>query len=385
LPESPSTLGQAFDIRLELRPMLNLLGEPKRMLERLREAETIAERLNDHYRQGRVCALLTITHAQLGELNEALAYGTRGLKIAERLGDLKLRILTTTYLELVYYYQGEYARVVALATDNLASLPANLVYEKFGASAPPSVYDRSWLVMSLAELGKFAEAADDEAEAVRLAEPMQHAFTIGTAYRTKGTLQLLKGEWEKARSTIERWVTVVRTGNVVLHIPWALASSAWALAQLGEASEALTRLRESEQLMESQAARGVVHNRGWVYYSLGRACLLLGRHDEARNLGERAVKSSAGYPGFAAHASHLLGDIAIQADRFDAESGAAHYREALELAEPRGMRPLVAHCHLGLSKLYKRTGERRKAQERLAAATTMYRDMDMRFWLDNTG
>ena len=46
------------------------------------------------------------------------------------------------------------------------------------------------------------------------------------------------------------------------------------------------------------------------------------------------------------------------------------------------MRPLVAHCHLGLGKLYRRTGDRQEAQEHLAAATTMYREMDMRFWLE---
>ena len=87
-------------------------------------------------------------------------------------------------------------------------------------------------------------------------------------------------------------------------------------------------------------------------------------------------------PGFAAHARHLLGDIAIHSDRFDAESGAAHYRQALVLAEPRGMRPLVAHCHLGLGKLSRRTGKRQEAQEHLTTATTMYREMDMRFWLE---
>ena len=46
------------------------------------------------------------------------------------------------------------------------------------------------------------------------------------------------------------------------------------------------------------------------------------------------------------------------------------------------MRPLVAHCHLGLAKLYRRTGTRREAQEHFATATTMYREMDMRFWLE---
>ena len=54
----------------------------------------------------------------------------------------------------------------------------------------------------------------------------------------------------------------------------------------------------------------------------------------------------------------------------------------LALAEPRGMRPLIAHCHLGLGKLYRRTGQREQAQEHLTTATTMYREMDMRFWLE---
>ena len=66
----------------------------------------------------------------------------------------------------------------------------------------------------------------------------------------------------------------------------------------------------------------------------------------------------------------------------DAERGEACYHEALALAEPRGMRPLVAHCHLGLGKLYRRTNSREQAQEHLRAATTMYREMDMPFWLE---
>jgi Tetratricopeptide repeat len=59
-----------------------------------------------------------------------------------------------------------------------------------------------------------------------------------------------------------------------------------------------------------------------------------------------------------------------------------YYRKAMALAEPRGMRPLVAHCHLGLGKLYRRTGKREQAREHLTTATTMYREMDMRFWLE---
>ena len=81
-------------------------------------------------------------------------------------------------------------------------------------------------------------------------------------------------------------------------------------------------------------------------------------------------------------ALQLLGDIATHPDGFDAESGETHYREALALAESRGMRPLIAHCHLGLGKLYARLGKREQATEPLGVAAAMYRDMDMPFWLE---
>jgi tetratricopeptide (TPR) repeat protein len=381
LPESQATLEQAFEIRLELRWVLNQLGEVRRALERLRETEILAERLNDDRRRSRVCALMTSAHSQLGELEEARASGTRALAIARVLGDLELSILTTTYLEQAHYYRGEYERVVELATDNLAALPADRLFEFFGLPASASVYVRYWLLTSLAELGRFSEATEYQAEAVRLAEPTRHPFTVGAAHFGAGTLYLLKGDWAKARSLLEPGIAALRAGNVVLLLPRMVASSAWALAQLGEASEALNRLREGEQLLERAAARGIVGQSGWAYHSLGHVCLLLGRLGEARRLGDRALEFCPHHPGFAARALHLLGDIATHPDRFDAETGEAHYREAMALAEPRGMRPLVAHCHLGLGKLARRTGNREQARDHLTTATSMYREMDMRFWL----
>src|SRR5262249_57012042 len=113
-----------------------------------------------------------------------------------------------------------------------------------------------------------------------------------------------------------------------------------------------------------------------------RAALVLGRLDDAQRLGRRALESSPRQPGIAAHVLHLLGDIATHLEGFDAERGETHYREALALAEPRGMRPVVAHCHLGLGTLCARTGKPEQAREHLTAATTMYREMDMRFYLE---
>jgi uncharacterized protein HemY len=46
------------------------------------------------------------------------------------------------------------------------------------------------------------------------------------------------------------------------------------------------------------------------------------------------------------------------------------------------MRPLIAHCHLGLGTLCRRTGEREQARQHLATATAMYREMEMTYWLE---
>ena len=46
------------------------------------------------------------------------------------------------------------------------------------------------------------------------------------------------------------------------------------------------------------------------------------------------------------------------------------------------MRPLVAHCHRGLGKLFARTGKREQTRESFTTPTTMYREMDMSFWFE---
>jgi len=381
--ETRTTLEHDFDIRLELRPVLRQLGEGRQMLDHLREAEAIAIRLEDDRRRGQACALMTTAYASVDEMDEALASGLRALEIAKRLDDLKIRLVSKSYLAQVYCYRGEYERVVEFATNNLADLPAEWTKEHFGMAVPVSMFDRAWLIMSLAELGRFTEAAKYEAEAIQIADATEHAYTIGWAHFAASVPRLLKGDWAKARALVEHWITTIRTGNVALHLPWAVAASAWALAQLGETDQALERVHEAEELLERQAAHGIVSHRGWAYHAVGRACSVLGHRERARNLAERAVGTSQHQPGFAAHALHLLGDLASQPDQFDPEISTAHYREALALAQKHGMRPLMAHCHLGLGKVYSRTGKP-EAHKNLATAAAMYREMDMAFWLKQT-
>jgi tetratricopeptide (TPR) repeat protein len=157
------------------------------------------------------------------------------------------------------------------------------------------------------------------------------------------------------------------------------------IVQLGGARDRLQQLG-----VETLAVEGAVEefrghpNHYWpglILLCAGMTYLSAGRIDEAASHTREAMALTRrlGARASEAHALCLAGDVASTSGAEDAEG---YCREALALAGELGMRPLVAHCHLGLGKLYLRTGKRHEAQEHLSTATTMYREMDMRFWLE---
>jgi class 3 adenylate cyclase len=150
LPEDRSAIEQAFETRLELRSVLIPLGEGRRVLECLNGASALAERLSDDRRRGLICAFLTHANTLLGELDEAVASGTRGLAVARELGDLELRILTTSFLLQAYCYRGAFERAVELARDNLVAAPPDIALEDAGgARVLVAVRDRAFLIHAL--------------------------------------------------------------------------------------------------------------------------------------------------------------------------------------------------------------------------------------------
>ena len=89
-----------------------------------------------------------------------------------------------------------------------------------------------------------------------------------------------------------------------------------------------------------------------------------------------------GERGNEAWALHLLGEVAAGEERPDVEVADLRYRQARALADERGMRPLVARCHLGLGAVHARAKTPARAREHLTTAVAMFRDMDMRLWLE---
>ena len=148
---------------------------------------------------------------------------------------------------------------------------------------------------------------------------------------------------------------------------------------LGEAGEAMSRLREGEAPLngmpwgDTSAARlGLL--------SAGSRRLLLGWLDEA-HAWATALASSPRHPGFVVHALHLLGDIATHPDRFDAESGEAHYRQALRSPSHGACAPSWPTATLASARCMPRLAGRSKLVPNCPQPSALYCPMDMTFWL----
>jgi predicted ATPase len=85
--------------------------------------------------------------------------------------------------------------------------------------------------------------------------------------------------------------------------------------------------------------------------------------------------------GYESYALRLIGTIVASGHPPSVEQAALSLQQALTLTAELGMRPLQAHCHHTLGSLYAQTSQNGLARVSLGAAITMYREMDMTFWL----
>jgi tetratricopeptide (TPR) repeat protein len=158
-------------------------------------------------------------------------------------------------------------------------------------------------------------------------------------------------------------------------------------AALGYAYALQGRLAKGRALLEEAIREGTrmgaLESQSLRVARLSEICRLAGRGAEAWQPARQALDLARKHKERAneALALHQLGVVHAHAVPPDAEQVEAHYQQALTLAEELGMRPLVAHCHLGLGKLYLKMGRPEQARVELSAAIELFGSMDMTFWL----
>jgi tetratricopeptide (TPR) repeat protein len=199
------------------------------------------------------------------------------------------------------------------------------------------------------------------------------------AYGSVGLLYLRKGELDKAVPQLERSLALCRSADILLMLPTVASSLGAAYALGGRLAAALPLL---EQAVAQATAMHLMLYHALTVASLSEAYLLAGDVAQAHEHAVRALALCQAHKEEGHHAwvLRLLGDIAVRREPPDAEEAAACYQVAQTRARALGMRPLLAHCHLGLSRLYCQQGQSTLAGHELVAAMELYRTLDMGFW-----
>jgi tetratricopeptide (TPR) repeat protein len=252
--------------------------------------------------------------------------------------------------------------------------------ERFGQLSLPAVLAHTWLAWCAAEVGTFAEGIAMGEEGCRIAEAVGHRVSLVFAYWGAGLPYLHQGDLPQALPLLERALDICQDADLPLIFPWVASPLGLAYALSGRVTDALPLLA---QAVEQSAALG-----RWGYHALfvatlGKALLLAGRLEEARHHAGQALGFARVHKerGHEAYALRLLGLVAAHGNLPDGVAAASSYQQALALANELGMRPLQAHCHLGLGTLYAKIDRREQACAELSAAIALYRVMDMPFWL----
>jgi tetratricopeptide (TPR) repeat protein len=382
LPQSLETQAVAVDLTIGLARSRLDLGEVDRALDVGQRALTLAEALGDGARLFGATARLMVIRHTAGDVAGAVVLGEAALANArapaDEIGHLRVR----AFLAGAYNSLGNYHRAIELCERNRAALESDAVARPRIADIGehPGVRLYANLAGALSAIGDFSRAIAAAEEGARLG--VAAATVMDRLWVLRGQIvpAVMRGHYTTALPLIEKGLGLARELNISTWQPIFAGMLGTVYARTG-------RLEEGLRLLEEAAIQAETSQRPAVATNLARqseALLLAGRPRDARAVAQRGLEGARarGQRGNEAACLWLLSEAEASGDPPDADAAKTHLEQALTLATELGMRPLVAHCHLGLARLYRRTGKREQAQEHLTAATTMYREMGMTYWLE---
>jgi class 3 adenylate cyclase/tetratricopeptide (TPR) repeat protein len=377
IPAGREKLEQQIDLHLDLRNALFLLGDLTGVAEHLHAAESLAETLGDRRRWVRTLNFLNSYYGLAGDPERAVQYGERALALIGADDEPSLSAVAHYYLGAAYNKMGHYSQAIDVLKRGMEMVEGPRRHERYGTTVVLSVICRSHLMQCLAAVGSFSEGVSHGEEGIRIAEELDHPVSLIYVNCSLGVLFLSQGETDKAIPLLERALRICQSASIPVYVPFVASRLGAAHLFAGRVYEALPYL---EQGVENLPTVGRVGFLSLSMVWLGEGYLLSGRLADASDLAERALQLSRTHKerGHEAWSLKLLGDVALRHNPPKTQQAESYYRHASAVSLELGMRPLRAHCHLGLGELYAQIDQSDKAQKELSTAIDLYRLMEMR-------
>ena len=378
LPSSPASGALGIDLRCELETPLMHLGAFETGLERLREAEALAHTTGDRNRLARVLGRITYNLGLSRPPQQRAGSGERAAAAFTDEGEPHRRLSVDVVRARARYGLGDYRQAIEICQES-----ERLVETR--GPLPPGwgpVYIRIWRVLCLAELGQFTEAEVWGEKAVSEAETSGGPPERVWACIGMGRLHVVRGAFEEAIAVLEPALRMFEGGGLAVYFPRIASSLGTAYVHSGRVTEGLALLQRADAIGASIQFR---YGQPLVLTELGKAWLVAGDQARAGECASRALALAreVARAGVEAYARHLLGKVASprrSARHHGGRDGASARPRAWPTSAGCARSRRTATSASASSTVGSTTA--RGAEEHLTTASTMYREMEMAFWLD---
>jgi class 3 adenylate cyclase/tetratricopeptide (TPR) repeat protein len=381
-------LGAAADLTLKLDACLELwsarvpFGQWDGLRELAETAAALARALDDGPRlaqvQLRQAQAVSFNGVISGTLESAIEQAREAFQRADP-DDVRTR----SYAQFVVGHAcrdlGRIAEAVREFGAGIALIEAaNRQDMEPGLVLPICVSLGAWRSEAYASLGHFELAMTSGRDALRVATEIQHPPSVVVAQDYLGYVHLLRGDLHAAVPLLEG-ALALSTEHDLIHATIRTSSRlAYALALLDESERGLDVLRGA---LDRYTARVTPPVRAYGT-TTASAYLAAGAYEDARAEihGGLAAAADRHARGYLALLQRLSAEVLAHTG--DLAGARVRLEEGLATATEQDMRPEVAHCHVALGQVSLLTGGRQEAEGHLTAATAMYREMGMMYWLE---
>jgi class 3 adenylate cyclase/tetratricopeptide (TPR) repeat protein len=385
MPETTENKRQQVEIRLLIARIMFPLGFPEDSRVILQEGERLAKAIGEQKGLIHFLSLMGQYYAAKGaDLLQAIQYSEDSFKEAEKTNDVELMAPVGADLSLLYFWVGEYLKVIDIASKVIALLEKTQKQAKF-FGRPYNVYSLLLAEQSTCSwrLGNFEEGKVLFEKGLDFALKIKDLIALGILELNHGWDFIFKGDAKNSMKHLQNCIRYCEEGQIVMYLNVAWIGLGWAHWLLGELE---TARKHVEKGIKIQIDAGIYRFLGFWYGFLGMVYLDSGDPKKAQQRAEEALKiSQKNHEKTGEGLAWIsLGRIFGKADQPQDDKAEECFLRGIKIYEELKIKTHYAPGYHYLGELYADTGQKDKAVETLKTAEKMFQDMGMDFWLLKT-
>ncbi|MBI3988378.1 MAG: AAA family ATPase [candidate division NC10 bacterium] len=370
LPASPERQRAQIDATLKLAAVGITRQDIERDRLNLEQARALAEALQDELRLARVLYWFGRMHYVRGDPQAAIAYARQSLEIADRLEDDTLAAPPVNLMGRIYWQLSDFAQASQMLERSVEQM------RRLGNKSEEATA-AGFAGMAFGQMGEFDRALSYADYGIQLAQEIQNPFAEAAAYNYRGTIRgEQRGEWARAIADYQEARHIAERAGDLFRVLMVKFLEGQAHTMAGDPARGRVLLEESLALTEQIGTRFAL---AWQKTYLAACLLALGELEAVPPLCHEAIRlaEETGDKVRNALAHRTLAEAFFYLEPSDLEQAEHAILNAIRILQEIGVKPDLARSYVSYARLLKAKGEEEKANEHLAQAIGMFREMGM--------